>query len=39
MKFTRNQAILIVAGVVFWFIMMVSCYGLGLLAHQIGHIS
>ncbi len=37
MKFTRNQAILVVGGVVFWFIMMAVCYGAGVITHSISH--
>lgn len=37
MKFTRNQAIMVVAGVVVWFISMMMCYGVGVIAHNIGH--
>lgn len=36
-KFTKNQAIVIVAGTVLWFLMMATCYGMGILAHNIGH--
>jgi len=38
MKFTKNQAIVILAGVIIWFILMVSCYGLGYLVHEYGHL-
>jgi len=37
MKFTRIQAYVIVAGTILWFLMMLTCYGLGLFAHQAAH--
>ncbi len=37
MKFTRNQAIMIFAGVLLWFISMAVCYGVGVIIHNIGH--
>jgi hypothetical protein len=37
MKFTKNQAIVILAGVVLWFITMIACYATGLVAHEVAH--
>lgn len=36
-KFTKNQAIVIVAGTIAWFLMMLVCYGMGIALHSIGH--
>ncbi len=37
MKFTKNQSIMILAGVFFWVIVMLMCYGLGYLTHEVAH--
>lgn len=37
MKFTKNQSIVILAGVIFWVIMMLVCYGAGYITHEVAH--
>ena len=34
-KFTRNQSIVILAGLVIWILLMFACYGLGYAAHAM----
>lgn len=36
-KFTKNEAIVVLAGTIIWILLMFSCYGMGLAAHSIGH--
>ena len=37
MKLTKNQSLVLLAGVIVWFFVMIICYGTGYLTHQFGH--